>query len=230
MLTLSAGGRSVRISSGPRCPPGIGDAALFHVPPPLGYAVIEEPLDLREVHLRRHIESDHAEPLDPLSTHSQFRNTVRLKAEVHLHMVDSGLRHPVRMHDLSDSDPCGPCLNRRMIEWQLPRYGRGPYDEVPPVLERVLRSPSSDEEGWQELWHLLATEGLAVSAASFAALPYLWDIARAGETTVVDRALDLAGAIMAGVHQDHGADDLIRTLAPVIGLGRVSKARTGRAG
>ncbi|MFF8512990.1 hypothetical protein ACF064_33450 [Streptomyces sp. NPDC015492] len=103
-----------------------------------------------------------------------------------------------------------------MIEWRLPRYGRGPYDEVPPVLERVLRSPSSDEEAWQELWHLLATEGLAVSAASFAALPYLRDIARAGETTAVDRALDLAGAIMAGVHQDHGADDLIRTLAPVI--------------
>ncbi|MFE1384185.1 hypothetical protein ACFW6S_35095 [Streptomyces sp. NPDC058740] len=31
----------------------------------------------------------------------------------------------------------------------------------------------------------------------------------------MDRALDLAGAIMAGVHQDHGAD-LIRALAPVI--------------
>ncbi|MER6166094.1 hypothetical protein, partial [Streptomyces violaceorubidus] len=60
-----------------------------------------------------------------------------------------------------------------MIEWQLPRYGRGPYDEVPPVLERVLRSPSLDEEAWRELWHLLATEGLTVSAASFAALPYL---------------------------------------------------------
>lgn len=103
-----------------------------------------------------------------------------------------------------------------MIEWQLPRYGRGPYDEVPPVLERVLRSPSRDEEAWRELWHLLATEGLTVSAASFAALPHLRDIARAGETTAMDRALKLAGAIMAGVHQDHGADDLIRALAPVI--------------
>jgi hypothetical protein len=103
-----------------------------------------------------------------------------------------------------------------MIEWQLPRYGRGPYDEVPPVLERVLRSPSRDEEAWRKLWHLLATEGLTVSAASFASLPHLRDIAQAGETIAVDRALKLAGAIMAGVHQDHGADDLIRTLAPVI--------------
>ncbi|MGI5439221.1 hypothetical protein ACQEV4_18025 [Streptomyces shenzhenensis] len=103
-----------------------------------------------------------------------------------------------------------------MIEWQLPRYGRGPYDEVPPVLERVLRSPSSDEEAWRELWHLLATEGLTVCAASFAALPYLRDIARAGESAAVDRSLELAGAIVAGVHQDHGADDLVREVAPVI--------------
>ncbi|WP_225800486.1 hypothetical protein [Streptomyces sp. NK15101] len=103
-----------------------------------------------------------------------------------------------------------------MIEWQLPRYGRGPYDEVPPVLERVLRSPSLDEEAWRELWHLLATEGLTVSAASFAALPYLRDLARSGETVAVDRALELAGAIVAGVVQDHGADELIREMAPVI--------------
>ncbi|WP_369149013.1 hypothetical protein [Streptomyces sp. R44] len=32
----------------------------------------------------------------------------------------------------------------------------------------------------------------------------------------VDRALEPAGAIVAGVHQDHGGDELIRTMAPVI--------------
>ncbi|MGA5216419.1 hypothetical protein ACPCAE_10125 [Streptomyces cinereoruber] len=115
-----------------------------------------------------------------------------------------------------------------MSEWRLPRYGRGPYDEVPPVLERVLRSPSHDEEAWRELRHLLATEGLTVSAASFAALPYLRDIARSGETVAVDRALDLAGAIVAGVHQDHGADELVRAVAPVIAeLKRMITRRLG---
>ncbi|MFC8762203.1 hypothetical protein ACFUAG_15960 [Streptomyces sp. NPDC057193] len=112
-----------------------------------------------------------------------------------------------------------------MIEWRLPWYGRGPYDEVPPALERVLRRPSHDERAWQELWHLLATEGTSVSAASFAALPYLRDIVRAGETAAVDRALELAGAIVTGVHQGHGADDLIRTLAPVIAELRQMAAR-----
>ncbi|MEU6608811.1 hypothetical protein ABZ922_27820 [Streptomyces shenzhenensis] len=32
----------------------------------------------------------------------------------------------------------------------------------------------------------------------------------------MDRALELAGAIVAGVHQDHGADDLVREVAPVV--------------
>ncbi|MER6344728.1 hypothetical protein ACWC10_19130 [Streptomyces sp. NPDC001595] len=103
-----------------------------------------------------------------------------------------------------------------MIEWRLSRYGRGPWGEVPGVLERVLRAPGDDEGGWRELWHLIATEGGTVCAASFAALPYLRDIARSGETVAVDRALELAGAIVAGVHQDHGADALVRETAPVI--------------
>ncbi|OKJ69594.1 hypothetical protein [Streptomyces sp. CB02261] len=98
-----------------------------------------------------------------------------------------------------------------MIEWRLPWYARGPYDEVPPALERVLRRPSHDERAWQELWQLLATEGTSVSAASFAALPYLRDIVRAGETAAVDRALELAGAIVTGVHP--------RTTAPTTSSG-----------
>ncbi|MGW4723751.1 hypothetical protein [Streptomyces sp. NPDC004291] len=118
-----------------------------------------------------------------------------------------------------------------MIEWRLPRYGRGPYDEVPPVLERVVRAPSHDEEAWRELWHLLVTEGLTVSAASFAALPYLRDIARSGETVAVDRALELAGVIVAGVHQDHEADELVRAVAPVIAeLKRMISRRLGDDG
>lgn len=53
---------------------------------------------------------------------------------------------------------------------------------MPLVLARVLRSPSHDEEAWRSLWHLLATEGVAVSEASFAALPFLRDIAATGDT------------------------------------------------
>ncbi|MFJ8691808.1 hypothetical protein [Streptomyces roseolilacinus] len=32
----------------------------------------------------------------------------------------------------------------------------------------------------------------------------------------MDRALELAGVIVAGVHQDHGADELVREMAPAI--------------
>ncbi|MEU3773142.1 hypothetical protein AB0F11_08005 [Streptomyces sp. NPDC032472] len=99
---------------------------------------------------------------------------------------------------------------------ELAAYGRGPVDEVAPVLERVLRPPFGDEAAWRQLWHLLATEGRTVCAAGFAALPYLRDIARVGDAAAMDRALDLAGAIVAGVHQDHGADELVRDMAPVI--------------
>ncbi|MGC9382829.1 DUF6928 family protein [Streptomyces sp. MH13] len=57
---LVGNGRA-RPSFQPRCLPDIGDAALFRVPPLLRHAVIEDPLDLREVHLWWRVESDDAD-------------------------------------------------------------------------------------------------------------------------------------------------------------------------
>ncbi|MCX5397087.1 hypothetical protein [Streptomyces sp. NBC_00102] len=96
------------------------------------------------------------------------------------------------------------------------RYWRRPYDGISPVVEQCLRSPSDDDGAWQTLWHHLAIEGTGVSAESYAALPHLRDIVRAGDTAIGDRALKLVGAIIAAVHYDHEADDFIRNLAPVI--------------
>lgn len=49
-----------------------GDAPLFHVPPLLGYTVVEQPLHLGEISGGRDVQGDHAEPFYALAVESEF--------------------------------------------------------------------------------------------------------------------------------------------------------------
>ncbi len=49
-----------------------GDALLFHVPPLLGYTVVEQPLHLGDISGGRDVQGDHAEPFYALAVDSEF--------------------------------------------------------------------------------------------------------------------------------------------------------------
>ncbi|MFF2653768.1 hypothetical protein [Streptomyces sp. NPDC058045] len=75
----------------------------------------------------------------------------------------------------------------------------------PPLLDRIAREP--DPELWNDLWSALCHQG-SVYPASFTALPWLAETAGGDDREQSVNALVLAGAIMAGAEQPHGAGDV----------------------
>ena len=103
-----------------------------------------------------------------------------------------------------------PCrLNTHVIDWTQVLDPLGTAGRVPALLDQV--EAEGDAEAWDDLWDALCLEGETVVPASFAALPRLVAI---GSTT--PQALSLAGSIMRGALQDHGADDLLQSCTSVV--------------
>ncbi|MER5570723.1 hypothetical protein ABT083_31765 [Streptomyces goshikiensis] len=80
---------------------------------------------------------------------------------------------------------------------------------MPALLDQVEHTGSA--EAWDDLWDELCLEGETVVPASFAALPRLVALGQRSP-----EALSLAGSIMRGALQDHGADDLLLKCADVV--------------
>ncbi|MFJ8142374.1 hypothetical protein [Streptomyces sp. NPDC096013] len=80
---------------------------------------------------------------------------------------------------------------------------------MPAPLEQLEAGKGAD--AWDDLWDALGLEGQTVVPASFAALPTLVVVG-----TKSPEALSLAGAIMRGALQDHGADDLLQSCTEAV--------------
>lgn len=96
-------------------------------------------------------------------------------------------------------------LNPRMTDWSQLTHAYGPAGDIPGRLERLAAHPTS--ESWDDLWSALCHQG-SVYSASFAALPWLTVVAGAQDREQAVNALALAGSIMAGAEQRHGAGDV----------------------
>lgn len=92
-----------------------------------------------------------------------------------------------------------------MTDWSQLSHAYGSADDIPVLLDRIASEPS--DERWSELWSALCHQG-SVYSASFAALPWLAGVAGGDDREQAVRAVHLAGAIMAGADQPHGADDV----------------------
>ncbi|MEU2259330.1 hypothetical protein ABZ557_03425 [Streptomyces sp. NPDC019645] len=93
-----------------------------------------------------------------------------------------------------------------MTDWSRLCDAYGSAERTPELLDCL--GAGAGEEVWRELWGRLCHQG-TVSSASFAAIPRLAEVARHGQSDDSSRALVLAGAIMRGALQNHGADDVI---------------------
>lgn len=94
-----------------------------------------------------------------------------------------------------------PC----MTDWQKLSHAYGSAEDIPALLSRIVSEPKS--ELWNDLWSALCHQG-SVYSASFAALPWLAGMAENEDREQAVSALNLAGAIMAGAEQPHGAGDV----------------------
>ncbi|MEV3993874.1 hypothetical protein AB0J57_33845 [Streptomyces sp. NPDC049837] len=92
-----------------------------------------------------------------------------------------------------------------MTDWSRLGHAYGSAEDIPALLERIASDPTS--ERWNDLWSALCHQG-SVYSASFAALPWLVGVASTADREQALRALNLAGAIMAGADQPHGAGDV----------------------
>ncbi|MET7533353.1 hypothetical protein [Streptomyces goshikiensis] len=92
-----------------------------------------------------------------------------------------------------------------MTDWSRLTHAYGSAEDIPALLERIASDPAS--EHWNDLWSALCHQG-TVYSASFAALPWLVGVASTGNREQAVDALNLAGAIMAGADQPHGAGDV----------------------
>ncbi|MFH8620514.1 hypothetical protein ACH4A8_01195 [Streptomyces vietnamensis] len=92
-----------------------------------------------------------------------------------------------------------------MTDWPQLSHAYGSAEDIPALLARIASEPRS--ELWNDLWSALCHQG-SVYSASFAALPWLADMAENEDRGQVVNALNLAGAIMAGAEQPHGAGDV----------------------
>ncbi|WP_435058813.1 hypothetical protein [Streptomyces sp. bgisy060] len=90
-----------------------------------------------------------------------------------------------------------------MTDWQKLTHAYGSAEDMPVLLARIASEGESDL--WSDLWSALCHQG-SVYSASFAALPWLTDMAEDEDREQAVNALHLAGAIMAGVAQPHGDD------------------------
>ncbi|MFE7194820.1 hypothetical protein [Kitasatospora sp. NPDC057541] len=92
-----------------------------------------------------------------------------------------------------------------MTDWSRLTHAYGPADDIPDLLDRLVVAPTADL--WSDLWSALCHQG-TVYPASFAALPWLAARAGCGDREQEVDAVVLAGAIMAGAGQDHGAGEV----------------------
>ncbi|MFF2616567.1 hypothetical protein [Kitasatospora sp. NPDC058046] len=92
-----------------------------------------------------------------------------------------------------------------MTDWSRLHHAYGSAEDVPALLDRIAAEPSA--ELWNDLWSALCHQG-SVYPASFAALPWLADLAARGDRDQAVNAVVLAGAITAGADQLHEAGDV----------------------
>ncbi|MER5311074.1 hypothetical protein ABT034_25165 [Streptomyces sp. NPDC002773] len=92
-----------------------------------------------------------------------------------------------------------------MTDWPRLTHAYGSAEDIPTLLARIASEPESGL--WNDLWSALCHQG-SVYSASFAALPWLADMAESEDRGRAVSALGLAGAIMAGADQPHGAGDV----------------------
>ncbi|WP_432059657.1 hypothetical protein [Streptomyces sp. S1] len=92
-----------------------------------------------------------------------------------------------------------------MTDWSRLSHAYGSAEDIPALLARVEAEPAP--EAWTDLWSALCHQG-SVYPASFAALPRLAGAAGSDDRVRAVNALNLAGAIMAGAGQPHGAGDV----------------------
>ncbi|MFC8794142.1 hypothetical protein [Streptomyces cinereoruber] len=100
-----------------------------------------------------------------------------------------------------------------MTDWSRLSHAYGSAEDIPALLTRVAAGP--EPELWNDLWSALCHQG-SVYPASFAALPRLAHMAGDEDRVRAVNALNLAGAIMAGAGQPHGAGDVRTRYAPEI--------------
>jgi len=92
-----------------------------------------------------------------------------------------------------------------MTDWPRLSHAYGSAEDIPALLARIASEP--DPELWNDLWSALCHQG-SVYSASFAALPWLAGMAGSEDRGQAVNALNLAGAIVAGAGQPHGAGDV----------------------
>jgi hypothetical protein len=92
-----------------------------------------------------------------------------------------------------------------MIDWSRLSHAYGSAEDIPPLLDRIAANPN--DRLWNQLWSALCDQG-TVYSASFAVLPWLTTITAGADRTERLNALFLAGTIMAGADQPHGAGDV----------------------
>ncbi|MBQ0830827.1 hypothetical protein [Streptomyces tagetis] len=92
-----------------------------------------------------------------------------------------------------------------MTDWSELSHAYGSAEDIPILLDRIAGEAKSGL--WSDLWSALCHQG-SVYSASFAVLPWLTDMAGSDDRDQAVNALALAGAIMAGAEQPHGAGDV----------------------
>lgn len=92
-----------------------------------------------------------------------------------------------------------------MTDWSRLSHAYGSAEDIPALLDQIASDPAS--ERWTDLWSALCHQG-SVYSASFAALPWLVRVASTDDRDQAVSALTLAGAIVAGADQPHGAGDV----------------------
>ncbi|MET9540555.1 hypothetical protein ABZY16_24080 [Streptomyces sp. NPDC006553] len=92
-----------------------------------------------------------------------------------------------------------------MTDWSQLSHAYGSAQDIPALLAHIASEPTP--ELWSDLWSALCHQG-SVYSASFAALPWLADMAETEDRGQAVNALGLAGAIMAGAEQAHGVGDV----------------------
>ncbi|WP_445277460.1 hypothetical protein [Streptomyces sp. DSM 41033] len=79
-----------------------------------------------------------------------------------------------------------------MTDWSQLSHAYGSAEDIPALLDQIASEPSP--ERWNDLWSALCHQG-SVYSASFAALPWLADVANGDDREQAVSALNLAGAI-----------------------------------
>lgn len=92
-----------------------------------------------------------------------------------------------------------------MTDWSHLSHAYGSAGDIPALLDRIASESNVDR--WNDLWSALCHQG-SVYSASFAALPWLAGVAGSEDRAQAVNALTLAGAIMAGSAQPHGAGNV----------------------